>query len=196
MPVWSWRRDCTVSTSPLGSSRYSVSGEIAPDVAQQPRLVGQPGDGHQRAVGDLGRVVRAAFAVLALGVLVDAFAQPVVDPGHQQPARPQVVEWASALQISQRWFGVCTPPSASDRADRRMIAAYFSRAAAVAGWSSCAQQVVAEAQVADDERGVRRAVQVADVVETARVLPVGQRVQQGVQRAEQGRAVMVLRRAG
>ena len=44
--------------------------------------------------------------------------------------------WASALQISHRWFGVCTPPVARERADRRMIAAYFSRAVAVAGWSS------------------------------------------------------------
>ena len=45
---------------------------------------------------------------------------------------------ASALQISQRWLGVCTPPSASAVPDLRMIAAYWLRIAAVAGWSSSA----------------------------------------------------------
>ena len=175
----------------VGLQQVQGQVEIAPDMTQQPRLVGQPGNGHQGAVGDLRRVDRAAFAVRTFGILVDAFAQPVVDPGQQQPARPQMVEMRQRLaDLPAMVRGV--HPSLGQRPgrpphDRRvLLPRFFGRGLGVGD-----QQVVADAQVADDERGVRRTVQVADVVETARVLPVGQRVQQGVQRAEQGRAVMV-----
>ena len=97
---------------------------------------------------------------------------------------------ASALQTSQRWFGVCTPPSARARADLRMMAAYAWRRPAVAGWLSACEKVVADAEVTDHERGVGRAVEVADVVEPRGVLPRRERGQQSLRRRQQGSVVM------
>ena len=151
----------------------------------------------QGAVGDLGGVVRAAFAVLAFGILIDALAEPVVDPGLQQRGSATGDRCGPAP---------CRSPSGGSGCARRlrpatgstvcMIAAYCSRAADGRGLVVGVQQVVTETQVADDERGVRRAVQIADVVEAARVLPISEGVQQGRSAGRAAQRCDSSRRAG
>ena len=166
--------------------------EVAAHVVQQPRLVRVPRHDEQRAVGDLGGVVGTALAVLALAVLIDALAQPVVDPRQQQSARPQVVQVGERLADLPAMvrgvyaaFGQRAPRPPHDR--RVRLPGVGGGGLVVGG-----QQVVTQSQIADHERGVGRAVQVADVVQTAGVLALREGGQQGLQRSEQGGVVVVL----
>ena len=78
--------------------------------ARQPRPA-QLGAITERAIRDDVVRERAPFGELAVGVDVDPFGQPLVHPARRALGK-QLVDLRQRRHTTQRWLGVCTPPTA------------------------------------------------------------------------------------